>query len=437
MATSADRGGDATMTRAVRLFRLREWLTMSLWVAPSAGVVMAVLLAEALLTVDRRLGDRPSPFPLIDAGADGAQTMLSVIAASMVTSISLIFSVTMVVLQLASAQYSPRVLASFIRDRFVQAVLAAYIGTFVYALLVLPAVHAGEDGRDFVPDLAVTGALVLALASLTLFVRFVHHVAHAIRAVTIINKVAADVRSTLGQMYPHHLGDPHTPAPAVGAADLAPTSVVCWPSPPGVLVAVDEASLMELAVRHDSVICLRRHIGDFVPTNSPLFDLMGDVDDERELLACATVGPERTIHQDAAFGLRQLVDIAERALSPGVNDPTTAVQCLDQVHDLLRRLAVREFPSAHRADERGRLRVVAPTLDWEDYVHLGFDEIRHYSGRSIQVERRLVEALEDLLTVSDVSRHGPLQEQLTLVHRSIERSFEDAADRRRADRHPS
>lgn len=150
------------MTADVRRFRLHEWLTMSLWVAPAFGVVLAIALAEALVALDRELGSGAlRALPLVDGGAESARTVLSVIAASMVTSISLIFSVTMVVLQLASAQYSPRVLASFIRDRLVQAVLAAYIGTFVYCLLVLPTVQERQPGEDeFVPGLAVTAALL-------------------------------------------------------------------------------------------------------------------------------------------------------------------------------------------------------------------------------------------------------------------------------------
>lgn len=401
---------------------------MSLWVVPAAGVIFAVALATILVAADHRVGQSPwRALPLVEGGPESARTVLSVIAASMVTSISLIFSVTMVVLQLASAQYSPRVLASFIRDRLVQAVLAAYIGTFVYCLLVLPAVQEGQPGEPpFVPGLAVTAALGLALASLGLFVRYVHHVAHAIRAVTIINNVAAETRSAVEDMYPERMG--HDATDEVEEPRGAPSVVITWPSPPGVLLAVDEDELLRLAITCDAMIEIRRGIGEFVTTDAPLFDVHGTVDDVEAVRACATVGKERTLHQDPAYGFRQIVDIAERALSPGLNDPTTAVQCIDQLHDLLRRLVDRRYPSALRVDDTATLRVIAPRFGWDDYVHLAFDEIRHYGGRSIQVTRRLSSVVEDLLPVAPPRRRPALQQQRELLRRSLLREFDDTAD---------
>jgi uncharacterized membrane protein len=414
------------------MFRLREGFRMSLWFVPAAGVVAAAVLAAALVALDRWIPEGRAPSLLFGGGAESARNLLSVIAGSMVTSISLIFSVTMVVLQLASAQYSPRVLRSFIRDRLVQAVLAIYIATFVYCLLVLPTVRSAQgEQEEFVPALAVTAALALALASLALFVRYVHHIAHAIRAVTIINTVACETREALEQMYPEKIGDEadRDVEPPRGP----PTAVIAWQGSPGVLVAVDEGALLEAAATAGAVVEIRRMVGEFLPGGAPMFDVYGQVADPTVLTECVTVGDERTLHQDAAYGFRQIVDIAERALSPGVNDPTTAVQAIDQLHDLLRRLVKRHFPSRLRVDQSGQLRIVAPRLEWDDYVGLAFDEIRHYSGRSIQVARRLTGAVDDLLTVAPPARRSALEEQRELLARASDREFLDFADKQGAN----
>lgn len=420
----------AEMTGRVRLFRVRERVRMSLWIIPALGVVAAAALAAGLLAVDRRIPPGTAEWLRFNGGAESARNLLSVIAGSMVTSISLIFSVTMVVLQLASAQYSPRVLRSFIRDRLVQTVLAAYIATFVYCLLLLPRIGSNGNGEDEVPALAVTVALALALGSLGLFVRYVHHIAHAIRAVTIINNVAVETRDALEEMYPETIGeeaDRHVEQPAGPT-----TAVVTWDGEPGVLLAVDEGALLEAATEAGAVVELCRMVGEFVPSGSEVFHVWGEIPDRSALTECISLGAERTMHQDAAYGFRQIVDIAERALSPAVNDPTTAVQAVDQLHDLLRRLAQRHFPSHLRLDQSGQLRIIAPRFSWDDYVRLAFDEIRHYGGRSIQVTRRLTGAVEDLLTVTPEGRRPALEQQRELLSRASDREFLDAADREAA-----
>ena len=418
-------------TTAGPLFRLRERLSMSLWLIPALAVMAAIVLAEVMIAVDRRFPRAGDFWLVFRGGAENARNVLSVIAGSMVTSISLIFTVTMVVLQLASAQYSPRILRSFIRDRVGQSVLGVYIATFVYALLVLPAVRAQEgETAEFVPSLAVTGALALALVSLGLFVRYVHHIAHSIRAVTIIKSVGAETRSSLALLYPESVGD--EPEEDAWAPEGAPDGTLHWERDPGVFVAVDEDELLEAAVRQAVVVRIVPVVGAFLPEGAPLFEVYGELEDPDALVNCVTVGDERTLHQDAAFGFRQLIDIAERALSPGVNDPTTAVQSIDQVHDLLRRLAGRRFPTSVRLDESGAPRVVAPRLSWEDYVSLAFDEIRQFSGRSIQVFRRLHGVLDDLLTVAPPSRRPPLERQRALLLSGAKEEFPSQTDSERS-----
>jgi uncharacterized membrane protein len=166
-------------------------------------------------------------------------------------------------------------------------------------------------------------------------------------------------------------------------------------------------------------------MGDFVPHGGTLFEVWGDATslDVKGLLEALTIGPERTLQQDTAFGFRQRVDIAERALSPGINDPTTAVQAIDQLHDLLRRLARRRFPSPYRMDEDGALRLLCPRPDWNAHLRLALDEVRQYGEGSIQVTRRLRFLLEDLLRVAPAFRRGELERQLALLEASAERAF--------------
>lgn len=410
-----------------------ERVRTSLFFVPAVAVVLGGVLSFVLIDIDRGIPQDRTAWYLFGGGPESARNLLSTIAAAMVTSISLIFSVTMIVLQLASAQYSPRVLRTFIRDRLVQAVLGAYIATFVYSLLVLTEVRSGDGGEEgFVPAVAVSGSLLLALLSLALFVRYIDHIAHAIRAVTLLSAVADETREAMARMYPDEIG---SDADDEVLDELpARTSVLHSVDRAGVVVAVDEDRLLRCAREADVIVRLVPLVGEFVPTKGVVFEIHGDVTEETQaqMLQCVGLARERTMHQDPAFGFRQIVDIAERALSPGVNDPTTAVQAVDELHDLLRRLADRRFPSEARLDDDGALRVVAPRYGWGDYVGLAFDEIRHYGRGSIQVARRMRGAIDDLLAVAPEHRRGPLDRQLRLLEESTRRDFPDEEDSRRA-----
>ena len=419
------------MTGSARWFAVVERVRTSLWFVPAACVFAAVILAAAVVAFDRRIPQDRSAWFLFGGGPDSARNLLSAIAGAMVTSISLIFSVTMVVLQLASAQYSPRVLRTFIRDRLVQSVLGVYIATFVYSLLVLATVRTGESsGQGFVPAVAVSLSLCLALLSLALFVRYIDHVAHAIRAVNLLNAVAEETRGALVAMYPSKIGEGAAVA-RPSLLDREPDAVVHSTQRPGVVVAVEEDRLLEWATTADAVVEVVPFVGEFVPEGAPLFRVFGSAVGEPEaLVRCIGLARERTMRQDPAFGFRQIVDIAERALSPGVNDPSTAVQAIDSLHDLLRRLATRHFPSPLRVDDGGTVRVIAPRYEWSDYVALAFDEIRNYGAGSLQVGRRLRGVIVDLLDVVPADRREPLYRELKMLDDAASREFADEHDRR-------
>jgi uncharacterized membrane protein len=424
----------------VRTAALLDRLRSRLWVIPGAFAVGSAAAAFLLVPldhlVDRYVSGDLSGI-LFSGGPDSARLVLSTIAAAMMTFTGLVFSVTMLVLQLASSQLSPRVMRTFLRDRVNQAVLGLFVATFLYSLLVLREVRSPTSGPSFVPAISVSVAYGLLITSVGSFVFYIHHMAQAIRAATVIRSVADETRAAISRIYP--AGIPAEPAAAPPALpDRSPDVVVTLERARGVVTSVDDAGLVTLARGAHAIVQLVPMVGDFVPAGAPLLHvwLRGAATDVDSLAAglrdAVYVGPERTMTQDAAFGFRQLVDIAERALSPAVNDPTTAVQALDQLHDLLRSLAVRAIPSPARVDEGGSLLLVLPQPSWAEYVALALDEIRQYGSGSIQVARRLRYLLLDLQAVAPEFRREPVARQLRLLDAGLATDFALREDRRSA-----
>ncbi len=405
-----------------------------------ASALLAIALVSLDRLVDQTVGGGLSGI-LFAGGPDSARLVLSTIGAAMLTFTGLVFTITMLVLQLASSQLSPRVMRTFLRDRVNQGVLGLFIATFLYALLVLRDVRSPPDGPAFVPAIAVSVAYALLLASVGTFVAYIHHMAQAIRATTVLRSVADETRHAIERLYPQGIGDePAAPVPSL--PERPPDAVVSLDRAPGVITSVDEGVLVRLARDHAVCVGLIHAVGDFVPTNAPLLRVWraGSADDGDKatdlpldaLAHAIETGQERTMTQDAAFGIRQIVDIAERALSPGTNDPTTAVQALDELHDLLRRLAARSIPSPVRLADDGSILLHLPRPDWDDYVALALDEIRHFGAGSIQIARRLRYLLLDVRSAAPGFRHPPIDRQLHLLDAGIEVSYEFRADRRAA-----
>jgi uncharacterized membrane protein len=405
---------------AARLVLVAEALTHNLWLLPVASISAAAALSVALLAVDHRIDPDATAWYLFRGGPEGARSILSAVASSIMSLTAVVFSVTILVLQVASRQFSPRVLRTFLGDRATQAALGVFLGTFVYALLTLRSVRGATDGvEEFVPSLSVWLAVLLAGACVVAFVAFIHHVAQSIRAVNVLARIGDETREALATLYPEGLGD--DPDEEFASSDAPVALLVLHRGRSGVLVAVDEERIWRLACGADVTVSLVPMPGDFVPQGGVLFEVRGDPRalDGEALAAAVAIGRERTLRQDPGFGFRSLVDVAERALSPGTNDPTTAVQALDELHDLLRRLCTRRFPAPARADATGRPRVILPRPDFDAYVRLAVDEIRHYGRGSVQVARRLRFLLEDVLAVAPPSRRGELQRQLEALAEAV------------------
>lgn len=423
---------------SVRLSLVLDQLRSRMWFIPAVFVAGALLAALLVVPVDRladgSFGGRLSSV-LFAGGPASARLVLSTIAAAMLTFTALVYSVTMLVLQLASSQLSPRVMRTFLRDRLNQGVLGLFIATFLYALLVLREVRSPPTDGAFVPAIAVTLAYMLLVASVIAFVFYIHHMAEAIRAAHVLRSVGDETRGAINRLYPEGIGvEPTRPAVAMPARPA--DTVVGLEERAGVIMAIDEDLLVRLAQDHHLCVELPHMVGDFVPNGAPLVRIWrqpasppGEELPIHELSGAIQIGQERTMTQDAAFGLRQIVDIAERALSPGTNDPTTAVQALDELHDLLRQLCRREFPSSIRLADDGSplLRLARP--DWPAYVALALDEIRQYGAGSTQVARRLRYLLLDLKGVAPVERQGPIDRQMRLLDAAIAAHYDLSEDR--------
>lgn len=373
-------------------------ITDAFWAIPATGAVAAALLALLTAWVDREYGGPAGV--LFGGGPDSARAMLQTVATSVLTFAGLTFSITVVALQLASSQFSPRVLSSLMRDRWTQGALATFVGTFVYALLMLREARGGDD--SFVPGLGVGIALLLGLASIAALVGFIHHMVQSLRVVTIIDRIAAETRRALDAWY----DDP----PPHGRAVDGPRRVL-EAEGDGVLAWYDRDALVDLAVRHDLTVELLVPSGAWVVAGRPLLALHGAAEPDVDLPSVVGLGRERETVRDPSYGFRQLVDIAERALSPGVNDPTTALQCVDRMHALLARVVDRDLAVGDTVvDGVVRLRLPVPT--WEDYLALACDEVRHWGADLLRVHRRLEAMLRDLEAVAPAERVEPVRRQL-------------------------
>lgn len=404
-----------------------DWLRTRLWLAPAVTAVVAFASEKALVAVDRSINPHREAWFLFAGAAQGARELLSTIASSMMTFIGLVFSITILVLQLASSQFSPRVLRTFLEDRGTQLAMGSFVGTFVFSMALLPDVR-GESELDaaFVPALSIYVAFALVLFSVGVFIHYIDHMAQAIRVITIMKRVSAETHGTIRHMYPdaglEQVADVATP---VGP----PSLVVHHEGRGGVLCAVDEEALLRLACETSVVVAVVPMPGEFVPHGAAIVRIWGSTSCDRDALRAAlSIGSERTPGQDPAFGFRQLVDIAERALSPGINDPSTAVQALDELHDLLRSLALRQFPAQQRVGPDGELRLILPRPSWAAFVGLALDEIRHYGAGSIQIVRRMRVLIEDCLAVAPPERRPCLEEQQRRLDEATRREL-PAADR--------
>ncbi len=378
-------------------------LNSSFWFVPSVMSIVAVALSFVLIEVDalRDVAETDNPGALYTFGPEGARAMLSVIASSMITVASLIFSITMLSLQLASSQFGPRTLGNFMRDRSNQIVLGTFIATFLYCLFVLRSVR-GTEGSSFVPHLAVAFGVLMAAASVAVLLYFIHHIATSIRVETLLEKLAVEGCAAVDQIFPERLG--HGQADAAAGQTL-PCDFEADSSPipadsDGYVQYIGGDVLMRIAARNDLVLSITARPGVFVTEGAWVIAAYpkARVSDaiEEELRGAVVIGRDRTSYQDLEFAIRRIVELAQRSLSPGINDPTTAIYCIDRLGQVFGRLADREIPSPMRLDEGGQLRVATEVFDLGDVTCRAFAAIARYGMTDADVVTRLAETFAKL-----------------------------------------
>lgn len=420
-------------------------LRSSLWFLPTLIVLGSGVLAVAFIELDSRLSFKLlTNFPrLFGAGAEGSRGMLSSIAGSMITVASVTFSITIVALSQASSQYSSRILRNFMRDRGNQAVLGVFLGVFTYCLFVLRAIRGGDEGQ-FIPSLSVFGALVLALVAIGFLIFFIHHVASLLQASNVIAAAAHETLQTIDRLFPERLRDDGSEAEAGPESNnlLEQERQIIIPAPKtGYIQSHDEEAFFDLACSSQSVFRMHVGIGEFATVDSPLVSVYSSsfMDEKlvKNIQATYSINSLRTIEQDAGFGIRQIVDIALKALSPGVNDTTTAVTCIDYLTAINLRLANRRIAHA-LVFEDGRLRVIVKGPSFERFVGESFDEIRANARGNATVILRLLHSLKTIGAATDdagrsslISKHISLLEDLT--NRTIDSEYDAARIRRVLD----
>jgi uncharacterized membrane protein len=434
-----------------KLLSLWDSLRTSLWFMPTLLVVAGVALALLLIEANGRLGadSLAKDWPrLFGAGAEGARSMLSAIATSMITVAGVAFSITVVALTLASAQYSSRILRTFLRDRANQAVLGILMGVFAYCLVVLRTIRGGDEGA-FVPTLAVAGGGGLAFIAIGAFIFFIHHIAASIQATNIIRAAANETLHVIDRLFPTEMGKAHESETRRPPDDMEDSDG--WSTVPalrtGYIQAVDSAALLRFAAEHNTVIRMERGVGEFVAEGTSLVSLREPPrgaqssapekdethDAAQRLDSIYTIGLQRTMLQDTGFGIRQLVDVALKALSPGVNDTTTAVTCVEYLGAILARLAARHIESPYRMDE-GVLRVIAKAPTFDSMLGEAFDQIRQNAGGNVAVILALTGALQGIAhRTQEPGRLESLRRQADAIAELAARTIPAAPDREKAN----
>ena len=408
----------------MRVLVFRAWgrVRSSFWFLPVAMASGAMVLAFATVALESPVTDwlTRNWGLTFTSGAEGASSLLAAIAGSMITIAGVVFSMTLVALSLASSQLGPRLLRNFMRDTTTQVVLGTFVATFLYCLLVLRTIRRAEE-TVFVPHLSVTLGVMLAVVSVGVLIYFIHHVSVSIQANEIVAQVGKELIEEIDRLFPESIGRgaPRIPKEPPDAGFLETFDREARPigsAGDGYLQFVDGDALMALAVQEDIVIQLERRPGDYVVATRPLVLIWPGSRITDQLVdrvnSAFALGNQRSSGQDIVFAVNQLVEIAIRALSPGVNDPFTAVTCVDHLGSALCRLAERDMPSPYRHDAQDQLRVITPVFTFPEVTDAAFNQIRQYGRSSAAVTIRLLETIAEIAE----SLHRPEDRTALLRH---------------------
>jgi len=386
---------------------------------PAVSVVTALIAGVVIPTLEADSGEDPLRFAF-EGGPDAAREVLGVIASATISVTGLVFSNTLVVLQLVNSSFSPRMLDGFLRSRIVQGTLAIFLATFVFSLTVTRYVW-NDRGQDdgFVPRVSVTLAFAMVLGCLGFFLAFIRHIMSSMKVANAVSAIGGETLSLAKKIYSPYSGERQTPGPT-WSPDPGDAREPVASTETGSIVWFNYQRVLDWAADNDAVVTIDRSVGEYVVAGQDILRVWWDgelSEEDRSLLIDAVgVRMERTMTQDVGFGLRQLVDIADRALSPGTNDPTTAVQAVHELHRVLRYLVTCSDPSPYIADDdatvdrESSVRVVHRPQEIATLVEESIAEVHHYSGGSAQVPEALRAMVDDLL-VAGVEKYRPTLER--------------------------
>ena len=387
----------------VKITKLWDSLQSSYLFVPALIVVSAIALAVTMLTLDRQgnYGVLKNWGWIYTGSTDGARAMLAAIGGSTITVAGTVFSITIVALQLAASNFGPRLLRNFMKDVSNQVVLGTFIGTFIYCLLVLRTVRGdGDDYNSFIPQLSVTVALALAIISISLLIYFIHHASTIIQASHIISEVSAELDRATDRLFPEKIGRGLSQSGRQVAEIPANFDEDAYPikaAKSGYLQIIDDEKVMQIASEQELIVRLEFRPGKFIVQGSELMMVYPGKRVNQKLTKkfrdVFILGTERTEQQDIEFPIHQLVEVALRAISPAVNDPFTAIRCIDRLSAGLSRLAGRDFPSPYRYDRLDKLRIITQPVTFVGLTDAAFNQIRQYSNSDVAVTIRLLEAI--------------------------------------------
>ncbi|PSB21546.1 DUF2254 domain-containing protein [Phormidesmis priestleyi ULC007] len=424
-----------------KLTKLWDSLQSSYWFLPTLIAGVAAVLALILLYVDW-MGKSPGFWWLYTGGPDGARSMLSTVAGAMATVSGTAFSITIVALQLASSNFGPRLLRNFMHDVGNQIVLGTFIGTFLYCLLVLRTIR-GEGFDKFVPQLSVTVGMGLAIFSTLVLIYFIHHASTIIQASSVISNVSDELERTINQLFPQQIG--HSSRDTQHQIGEIPTQFEQRSAPikatkKGYLQLIDDENLMKIARQADVLLCLKVRPGSYLIPGIPLALVYPQEHVSPKLTKQINdvfiVGKERTEKQDIAFPIEQLVEVASRALSPGINDPFTAIRCIDRLGAGLSLLVQRDFPSPYRYDNHHTLRVIVEPVTFEFLVDRAFTQIRQYGQSDSVVMMQLLDAIALVAAYAETPKQQMvLQHHAEMILRGSRQGLSEEYDRSEVEKH--
>ncbi len=401
--------------------RLRSLFRSSMWMIPIACTALALVSAPAV-----RLIDAETQWPLLNFDVEGGRALLAAFIAASISYIVFLASALLIAVQLMSAQLSPRVIREFMLNRAYRIVLGIFVFTFIYSVAALARTTSGTSQQ-----LTLFVAIVLNVASIGAFLYLVDYILRNFRPSAIMNRISAQGTKVIEYYYPLRSESAEKEEPLNHST---PVSTIMHSGRSGVILSFDEKSLVEHASRTGSILSIVPQVGDFVATGEVLMKVFATDEgiDETVINKSIAVGPERTMEQDPSFAFRILVDIAIKALSPAINDPTTAVNAIDQLHRLLLKIGFRVLDAGAVTDSNGqpRLRITKP--HWQDFVSLAISEIRIYGSGSLQVCRRLEAMVRNMIDLLPAYRAPALIKELEVLRCAIERQFPDPEDRLRA-----